>query len=305
MRLSELLIPKRPSISLEIFPPKTPEAKARLERALPRLLQAAPAFLNITYGAGGSSREQTLNLVKELAGLGQTEVVPHISGVSHSKEEVAQVLEEYLKAGIENLLIIRGDPPKDSPKAPFSGDFPHAIELVKFIKSRAPGLCLGVAGFPEGHPESSSQKEELEHLKAKIDAGAEFIITQLFFDNRHFFEYVETLEAFGIRVPVVAGVLIVTSPRQLGVIPEIAKGTRIPGELLEAFNKARTPEECLETGVEWAGKQIEEILHSKAPWVHLYTMNQSRPLKRLMERLNLKRLIDIPQEQAAVRMPQK
>lgn len=300
MRLSSLLIQKRPSISLEIFPPKTLEAKAKLDHALPFFLKASPAFLNITYGAGGSSRQQTVSLVKELAGLSQTEIVPHITGVSHSKQEVAQILEDYLRAGIENLLIIRGDPPKDTQSFPPHGDFPHAIDLLRFVKSQAPGLCLGVAGFCEGHPESSSQKEELRHLKAKIEAGAEFIITQLFFDNRRFFEYLEALEAFGIRVPVVAGVLIITSPRQLGVIPEIAKGTLIPKELLDAFKGVSAPDQCLETGLEWAARQIEEILASKSPWVHLYTMNQSRPLKRLMERLNIERLNDIPQRQGKV-----
>jgi methylenetetrahydrofolate reductase (NADPH) len=298
MRLAELLANRKPSISLEIFPPKTKEAEVRLEKALPKLLQKRPAFINVTYGAGGSSKQQTLALVRKLTRITPIPIVPHISGISSSQKEVAKILECYLEDGIENILAVRGDPPKNAQNAPTKGDFRHAIELVRFIKARATGLCLGVAGFPEGHPESVSRSEELRHLKAKIEAGAEFIITQLFFDNCCFFEFLDSLEAVGIQVPVIAGILIATSQKQLLAIPGIAKGTKIPAPLTSAFQKAITPEQCLEVGVSWAAQQVEGILASKSPWVHLYTMNQARPLERLMERLSIQRLDEIDRDRA-------
>lgn len=298
MRLGELLANRKPSVSLEIFPPKTEEAEVRLEKALPKLLEKRPAFINVTYGAGGSSKQQTLALVRKLTRITRIPIVPHISGISSSQKEAAEILERYLEDGIENILAVRGDPPKNTQDAPTKGDFRHAIELVRFIKERATGLCLGVAGFPEGHPESVSRSEELRHLKAKIEAGAEFIITQLFFDNRRFFEFLDALEAAGIRVPVIAGILIVTTQKQLSAIPGIAKGTKIPAPLDRALQNAATPEQCLDAGVSWAAQQAEEILASKSPWVHLYTMNQAGPLERLMERLNIQRLDEIDIDRA-------
>lgn len=293
MRISELLAGQKPSVSLEIFPPKTEEAELRLEKVLPRLLQTNPAFLNITYGAGGSSKKQTLGLVHKLAPITSIPIVPHISGISSSKKEAEELIERYLEDGIENILAVRGDPPKGAQGTLVEGDFLHTLELVRFIKKRAGDLCVGVAGFPEGHPESISQSEELVHLKAKIDAGAEFIITQLFFDNRCFFDFLDSLASHNIRVPVIAGIIIVTSPAQLSSLPQIAKGTKIPEGLLDSIQRARRPEQCLEAGVSWAARQVEGLLSSKSPWVHLYTMNQSKPLLMLMQRLGLQRLDNI------------
>ncbi|WP_319559792.1 methylenetetrahydrofolate reductase [NAD(P)H] [Marispirochaeta sp.] len=275
-----------PSISFEFFPPKTEKGFTVLKkRIIEDFVPLKPSYVSITYGAGGSTleltRETTLAIKKE-AGL---PVVSHLTCVGASRDDIALVVDEYMDAGITNILALRGDPPKERAEVP--GDFAYAAELVRFVKKRAPGMNIGVAGFPEGHPATPNRLIEMDHLKAKVDAGADYICTQLFFDNRDFFDFTERCRIAGINVPVIAGIMPVVSRSNLQRMAELSPGTRFPAGLLKSVARTRSDEQVERVGIHWATQQVMELLASDVAGIHLYTLNQSRAVLDIYRALGI------------------
>ena len=289
MHIRDILAGGKTTISFEFFPPRQPEGTAKLMDAIATLESFAPNFVSVTYGAGGSTRDLTHDLVVRVRQTTSLEPVAHLTCVGHSREDIAQILQRYAAAGVGNLLALRGDNPVNG-NTP-CGDFPHAAELVSTIRSfthpaEPRGFGIGVAGFPEGHPATPNRLLELDHLKAKVDAGADYICTQLFFDNHDFFDFRERCDLAGIRVPIVAGILPVTNMAGLRRIAELAAGARIPARLLKALQRAGDDAEAVEEiGTQYAAAQCADLLHEGVAGIHFYTLNQSRATVAILRSL--------------------
>ncbi|MGV3533492.1 MAG: methylenetetrahydrofolate reductase [NAD(P)H] [Chthoniobacteraceae bacterium] len=289
MHIRDILAGGKTTISFEFFPPKQPEATTRLMDALSTLESFAPHFVSVTYGAGGSTRDLTHDLVVRLRTTTSLEPIAHLTCVGHSREDIAQILERYATAGVRNLLALRGDNPVNG-SAP-CGDFPHASELVSTIRGFAHpadsrGFGIGVAGFPEGHPATPNRLLELDHLKAKVDAGADYICTQLFFDNHDFYDFRERCDLAGIRVPIIAGIMPVTNLAGLRRIAELAAGARVTARLLKALQRAGDDPEAVEDiGTQYAAAQCADLLHEGVAGLHFYTLNQSRATVAILRSL--------------------
>ncbi len=280
MHIRDILAAGQTTISFEFFPPRQPEGTAKLMDSIATLESFAPHFVSVTYGAGGSTRDLTHDLLVRVRQTTSLEPVAHLTCVGHSREDIAQILERYAAAGVANLLALRGDNPVNGSTP--CGDFQHASELVSTIRSfthpaDSRGFGIGVAGFPEGHPATPNRLLELDHLKAKVDAGADYICTQLFFDNHDFYDFRDRCDLVGIRVPIIAGILPVTNMAGLRPIAELAAGARIPARLLKALRHAGDDAEAVEDiGTQYAAAQCADLLHEGVAGIHFYTLNQSR-----------------------------
>ena len=212
----QALFDRSPSFSFEFFPPKTPEGAASLLESVVKLQEFHPSFVSVTYGAGGGSRDLTRSVVHDMQSRG-IPTVPHLTCVGHTEAEMEEILEGYINAGARAIMVLRGDPPRNRPYDPSRDAFRHAVDLVRFIRSwegrqhLSTPLTLGVAGFPEGHPDSRNRLKEMDYLKAKVDEGADYICTQLFFDNHAFFDFRDRCRLMDINVPIIAGIMPVTS----------------------------------------------------------------------------------------------
>ena len=296
MHIRDILQPGKPTVSFEFFPPKTTESQEQLYTTIRDLEKIHPNFVSVTYGAGGSTRELTHELVLRLKNSSTLDPIPHLTCVGHTESEIAAILERYAAAGVSNILALRGDPPRDQPDYDHSRDtFPQAADLVRFIKkfSGHPdkrGFGIGVAGFPEGHPATPNRLLEMEHLKAKVDAGADYICTQLFFDNHDFYDFLDRCALAGIEAPIIAGIMPVTSLSSMKRMAELAGGSRFPAKLLKALQRANgTPEAVREIGLHYATEQCADLLDNGVAGIHLYTLNQSRATREICQRLGLVR----------------
>ena len=294
MHILDIFKSGKPTVSFEFFPPKTAEAQAQLFTTIRDLETIRPAFVSVTYGAGGSTRELTHDLVLRLKTETTLDPIPHLTCVGHNEEEITRILERYAAAGVSNILALRGDPPRDRPDYDHSRDtFPQAAALVSFIKkfSGHPdkrGFGIGVAGFPEGHPATPNRLIELDHLKAKVDAGADYICTQLFFENRDFYDFRERCDLAGIRIPIVAGIMPVTSVSSMKRMAELAGGARFPARLLKALQRAGdSPEAVRQIGLHYATEQCANLLDNGVSGIHLYTLNQSTATREICQRLGV------------------
>ncbi len=292
MNPGQILRSGGPSFSFEFFPPKTREAQERLFENIRELEALKPSFVSVTYGAGGSTRELTHELVRRLREETTLLTVPHLTCVGHTQEEIAGILERYTGLGVGTVLALRGDPPRDQAGYDHSRDvFPHAVDLVRFIRSFKAGtfgFCIGVAGFPEGHPATPNRLLEMDYLKAKIDAGADYICTQLFFDNRDFYDFRERCALAGIDVPIVAGIMPVTSTTSMRRMAELAGGARFPARLLKALQRAGEDAEAVrQAGLHYATEQCADLLHEGVAGLHFYTLNQSTATREICQRLGL------------------
>ncbi|MBN1928387.1 MAG: methylenetetrahydrofolate reductase [NAD(P)H] [Chlorobiaceae bacterium] len=277
-----------PVFSLEFFPPKKQEDWDKLFETISNLSPLDPSYVSVTYGAGGSTRERTHNLVTRIQQETGLTVVSHLTCIGAEKSEIESVLQLYREHGITNVLALRGDKPADVPTLEEAiRDFPHAIDLVRFIKANFPEMGIGVAGFPEGHPETPNRMKELEFLKEKVDAGADYIVTQLFFDNRDYFDYVERCELAGITVPIIPGIMPIMTKKGMIRMGELALGSRIPSKLLRKVLEATDDKEVAEIGIEWATSQVQELLDNKVKGIHFYTLNLSEATLKIFQ--NLKR----------------
>ena len=296
MHIRDILQPGKPTVSFEFFPPKTAEAQENLFTTILELEAIQPAFVSVTYGAGGSTRELTHDLVLRLKKQTSLDPVPHLTCVGHTKAEIEAILERYAAAGVSNILALRGDPPRDQPDYDHARDtFPQAADLVRFIKKFAGhpdprGFGIGVAGFPEGHPSTPNRLLEMDYLKAKVDAGADYICTQLFFENRDFYDFRERCDLAGIHIPIVAGIMPVTSLSSMKRMAELAGGARYPARLLKALQRAGDSAEAVrQIGLHYATEQCADLLDNHVAGIHLYTLNQSTATREICQRLGVTR----------------
>lgn len=292
MHIRDLLAGDEPKFSFEFFPPKSPGAAEALFRSISELQPCEPAFVSVTYGAGGTTRESTHGLVVRLQRDTALNTIPHLTCVGHSEGDIAGILERYAEAGVSNLLALRGDPPKGF-SGKTVGDFPYACDLVAFIRrfSERHGhdFGIGVAGFPEGHPGTPNRLLEMDYLKAKIDAGADYICTQLFFDNHDFYDFRERCEFSGIGVPILAGIMPVTSLSGLKRMAELAAGARFPARLLKALDRANGNDEAIRRiGIHYATAQCSDLLDHEVKGIHFYTLNQSGATIGIFKSLGLR-----------------
>ncbi|MEB2345985.1 MAG: methylenetetrahydrofolate reductase [NAD(P)H] [Deltaproteobacteria bacterium] len=285
MRISELYRRGGPVVSFEFFPPKTEAGYDSLYRTIADLKRLGPGFVSVTWGAGGSTRRRTAELVVQIQReLGLT-AMAHMTCVGSPAEELAETLDALAREGIENLLALRGDPPRDQPDfRPVPGGFAYADELLRFVRSRW-GFCLGGACYPETHPEAASPEADLANLVRKVHAGAEFLITQLFFDPADYFAFVARARAAGIEVPIVPGIMPVISAHNARRMASL-NGAAIP-PALEARLAAAGEDEAatLEVGVAWATEQCRTLLEHGVPGLHFYTLNRSPAARRVYENL--------------------
>lgn len=273
------------TFSFEFFPPKGAPAAQDLFASIQELEPLKPSFVSVTYGAGGSTREATHEVVVRLKRTTSLDPIPHLTCVCHDEAEIEAILRRYAEAGISNIMALRGDVPRTQDEAadPWRG-FRYAAELVRKIKrfneSRVHadrrGFGVGVAGYPEGHAETPNRMLEMDRLKAKVDEGADFIVTQLFFDNRDFYDFRARCELAGIRVPIIAGIMPITSAAGMKRMSELALGMRYPAPLIRAVNRAAGDEGAVRrVGVHWATEQSRDLLDHSVAGIHFYTLNRS------------------------------
>jgi len=282
MRVPELYTSGRPLFSFEFFPPRTDAGYQSLFRSIAELTPLEPGFVSVTCGAGGSTRKKTTELVNRIQQETGLTAMAHVTCAGRGAEELADSLEEMERGGIENVLALRGDPPADQPDwQPVPGGFRHANELVAFIKSRF-GFSLGGACHPEKHHEAPSFEEDLTNLRKKVEAGVEFLITQLFLDNEPFFHFVARAREVGIDVPIVPGIMPMVSLKNLRGAMRLSPGSKMPLELEQLLVEAgEDADRSMEIGVQWATRQCRELLDWGAPGIHFYTLNKSPATRKV------------------------
>lgn len=276
----------RPLVSIEFFPPKTEEGARQILRTAHALRPFSPDFVSITYGAGGSTRERTLAYAELIQDIFGYDVMPHLTCVGHSRQELRDILVRFRQAGFRNIMALRGDPPKgETAFRPHPDGLAHAADLVAFIREHQPDCCLGVAGYPEKHPEAPSLEADIQHLAHKVAQGAAFVTTQLFFDNADYFAFVRRCREAGIGVPILPGILPVTSVQQLERLSALC-GAKVPPALAQSLREASGDEQAIgEAGLSWALQQIRELVAQGAPGCHLYILNRAEPALVLYQRL--------------------
>jgi len=275
--ISALFAQQRPLRSLEFFPPKDDAGVAALRDTAATLARIQPDFVSVTYGAGGSTRERTAQVSEILRHDCRFTVMPHLTCVGHSRAELDTMADRIYASGFRNIMTLRGDPPKGQTAfaAPADG-LGHASELVALLKTRHPDFCLGVGGYPEKHPEAPSAEADLAYLKRKVEAGAAFVTTQLFFDNDVFYRFVDRCRAAGIAVPIVPGLMPVLSLKQVQRFTQLC-GAALPARLITRLEAAADDPEVVEAvGIDWALTQIRDLLAHGAPGYHLYILNRAR-----------------------------
>ncbi len=293
MHIRDIFAQHRTTFSFEFFPPKTDEAGEELFRNIATLQELQPSFVSVTYGAGGSTRDRTHDLVVRIQKETSLTAVSHLTCVCHSLPEMTAILDRYAASGIKNVLALGGDPPKTVVNYKREDDaFQYAEQLVRFIRSRpnAPdrrGFGVGVAGFPEGHPGCPNRLKEMDFLKAKVDAGADYICTQLFFDNRDFYDFRERCELAGIRVPIVTGIMPIGTKHGMVRMAELALGAKIPAKLLKAVARCADDDAVARVGTSWATEQCADLLHNGVRGIHFYTLNKSDTTRQIYQNLGV------------------
>jgi len=290
MRISELMDRRSPFLSLEFFPPKERESWPQFFGVVERLTSLDPLFVSVTYGAGGGTQDNTLEIVRRLKQNMGLEPMAHLTCVGASAKKIEHFLGELQRAGVDNVLALRGDPPQNNPDFDFSaGEFRHASDLAAFIKQRFPEMGVAVTGYPEPHMESPSIQEDLHWTRVKVQSGGDFLVTQLFFDNRLYFDFVERLAAMDVQVPVVPGVLPILNIKSAKFILSLC-GASIPGKFLSALEAAHAEggdEAVREVGLAYAVRQAQELIDKGAPGVHLYTLNKAEACLEIGSKLNI------------------
>lgn len=290
-KISEILKTKKPTLSFELFPPKTGKGHDNLRGTIENLRALGPDFFSCTYGAGGSSRGQTLDIVEMIEKQYGTTAMAHLTCVLHTRAEIQNIVADIKARGVRNILALRGDPPQDQPDwQPGADNFHYSSELVAAIRAGfSDDFSIGVAGFPEGHLLCPDRERDADYLKMKTDAGADFVITQLFFDNQDYFDYVGRLRERGVTVPVLPGILPVTSYDALLRFTTLC-GAAVPGEVKSIFEPLREdPKATLEAGINFCVRQCRELIANGAPGLHFYTLNKLQPVKDILTRLALRK----------------
>ena len=290
MRIDEIIESSgEPVFSFEFFPPKTPEGEVTLRETLALLGDLSPSFVSVTYGAGGTTRARTVEITKWIKQELGIEAMAHLSCVGEPMERLREILDEIGEAGIENVLALRGDAPRgEAAWKPHPGGLKYSTELAALI-SEDYGYCIGAACFPEVHPEATDLASDLRFLKEKVAAGARFLVTQLFFDNELYFDFVREARAVGIDVPIVAGIMPITNVKQITTITGMCGATIPPGVMAELERRADDPDAVLQFGVAYAAQQCADLLRRGAPGIHFYTLNRSPATRAILSSLKLHR----------------
>ena len=290
MRIDEIIASKaEPTFSFEFFPPKTEDGERNLRKTLEDLRAFDPDFVSVTYGAGGSTRDKTVELTKWIKQELGIEAMAHLSCVGTTREELLAILDGIRAAGIDNVLALRGDPPRGETEwTPHPGGLHYSTELAALISGSYP-VSVGAACFPEVHPEAPDLAHDLRFLKDKLASGATFLITQLFFDNELYFHFIEEAQAVGVEVPIIPGIMPITDLKQIKTITGMC-GATIPEPLLEALEwRTGDPDAVLQLGVSYATLQCAELLARGAPGIHFYTLNRSPATRAIVSALQLLR----------------
>jgi methylenetetrahydrofolate reductase (NADPH) len=287
MRIDELLGRGKPTVSFEFFPPKNEQGFAQLYQTIEDLKPHRPSYVSVTYGAGGSTRRNTIELVGKIQNEIGIRAMAHLTCVGHTSDEIGVILDELWNTGIRNVLALRGDPPAgQSSFIPTPGGFSYGSELAAFVASRHP-FCIGVAGYPEGHPQCLNRTRDLEHLKRKVDNGGCFIITQLFFDNADFYRWREAARTMGIKAPILAGIMPITNVSQIKRFVSMC-GAKIPQQLLLKLEAVEQDAEAVyAAGVEYATRQCQDLLFSGVEGIHFYTLNKSKATVQICKALGV------------------
>ena len=294
MHITDIIRGNSPTFSFEFFPPKTPEAAETLYQTIRDLESYMPHFVSVTYGAGGSTRDLTHDLVERIQRTTKLDPIPHLTCVCHNEEEIEGILLRYAKSAIGNILALGGDRPAGIAYDKSRDSFQHAIDLVKFVRRfnesgahpDRRGFGIGVAGFPEGHPATPNRLVEMDHFKAKVDAGADYIVTQLFFDNRDLVDFRERCALNDIHIPIIAGIMPITSISGCKRIAELAAGARFPSQLLRALQHCQDdPEMVRRVGIQYALEQCRDLLDNDIAGIHFYTLNRSDATRVIFDSL--------------------
>jgi methylenetetrahydrofolate reductase (NADPH) len=275
--ISDLFALQRPLRSLEFFPPKDDAGVEALRASATALKRMNPDFVSVTYGAGGTTRDRTAQICDFLKRDFVFTVMPHLTCVGHTRAELSDIADRIYANGFRNIMTLRGDPPKgETTFTPYKDGLRYASDLAALLKSRHADFCLGVGGYPEKHPEAASAGADLDHLKIKVDAGAAFITTQLFFDNAVYYRFVEKCRAIGITIPIVPGIMPVLSLKQIQRFTTMC-GASLPAKLIKRLEAAAENTDVVETiGIDWALTQIRDLLAHDAPGYHLYILNRAK-----------------------------
>src|SRR4051812_453090 len=290
MRIDEIIESSgEPVFSFEFFPPKTPEGEVTLRETLALLGDLSPSFVSVTYGAGGTTRARTVEITKWIKQELGIEAMAHLSCVGEPVERLREILDEIGQAGIENVLALRGDAPRGETEwKPHPDGLNYSTELAALI-SEDYSYCIGAACFPEVHPEAADLASDLRFLKEKVAAGARFLVTQMFFDNELYFDFVREARAVGIDVPIVAGIMPITNVKQITTITGMCGATIPPGVMAELERRADDPDAVLQFGVAYAAQQCADLLRRGAPGIHFYTLNRSPATRAILSSLKLHR----------------
>src|SRR5213595_509864 len=298
MHITDIMRGGSPTFSFEFFPPRTPEAAETLYQTIRDLESYMPHFVSVTYGAGGSTRDLTHDLGGRIQHTSKLDPIPHLTCVCHTEKEIGAILLRYTNSASGNILALGGDRPRGIDYDKARDSFQHAIDLVKFIRQfnesgahpDRRGFGIGVAGFPEGHPATPNRLLEMDHFKAKVDAGADYIVTQLFFDNRDFLDFRERCALVGINIPIIAGIMPITSISGFKRIAALAGGARFPAKLLSALHRCQNdPEMVKRVGLHFAIEQCHDLLDNDVAGIHFYTLNRSDATRMIFDSLGIPR----------------
>jgi len=285
MRVTNLYQDKKPIVSLEFFPPRDEKAAAAFGTLLDALAVHQPDYMSVTFGAGGSTRDGSYQTVKQILKDKQQPTVAYIAGYGLGPDEIRDVLDKYKELGVQTIFVIRGDQPRETDFAPHPECFTYAADMIAFIKKHY-DFTLGCAGYPEGHIEAESLEKDIDWLKKKVDNGAEYIVTQYFYDNAFFYEYVDKCRARGIHVPIVPGIMPVYSVKMTQMLSKVC-GSSITAKLRQRLDDVddEDKEAVLNLGIEFATEQCRDLLESGVPGLHFYTMDRSRTTDEILKRL--------------------
>ncbi len=283
---------QRPTVSFELFPPRSEKAAEKFDGTIDELIALKPDFFSVTFGAGGSTREGSRQLIEKLKKEKGQEVIAYFAGYGLGPEDIIAVLDSYRALGIENILVVRGDIPQDQEGfMPHPQSLPHASDLMAFIRPRY-DFCIGVAGYPEGHIEAESKDKDIEYLKLKVDNGADYIISNYFYDNRYFFDFIERCRAIGIEVPIIPGVMPIYSVKMMEMLAGLC-GATITEQVRQGIEALPEDDKqaLLDFGIEFAVCQCKDLLRAGVPGLHIYTMDRSSSSAGIFEHLRRENLL--------------
>jgi methylenetetrahydrofolate reductase (NADPH) len=288
MHIRDIFADKKTTMSYEFFPPKTQDGKIKLFNTINDLKNYNPSFVSVTYGAGGSTSDSTHNLVIDIQKKTDINVVSHLTCVGGSKQEIYDIMEDYYNSGITNIMALRGDPPQEEKEfTPHPDGFKNAAELIKFLKKNFPDIGIGAAAYPEGHRDAPDRLSEIDYIKRKVDVGADYLCCQFFFNNNAYYDFVERCKINGIDIPIIAGILPISSLEGLKRMVQLSPGTNVPAPLLRSIYRAKNKEEINKIGLHWTTQQVYDLLNNNVRGIHFYSLNKKNKIEQICNNLGI------------------